>query len=56
MQTEAEIEFDVVSAQQESEAIGTLNEGKAPSPRDMFEGVFEKMPPHLIRQRQENGY
>jgi 2-oxoisovalerate dehydrogenase E1 component alpha subunit len=56
VQTEAEIEFDVVSAQQESETIGTLNEGKTPSPRDMFEGVFEKMPPHLIRQRQENGY
>jgi len=55
-QTEAEIEDDVLSAQKEAEAIGTLNSGKAPSPRDMFEGVFEEMPPHLIKQRQEAGY
>ncbi len=55
-QTEAEIEDDVMSAQKEAEAIGTLNSGNAPSPRDMFEGVYAEMPPHLIKQRQEAGY
>lgn len=55
-QIEAEIDNDVVSAQKEAEAIGTLISGKAPSARDMFEGVFETMPPHLVRQRQEAGY
>ena len=55
-QTEAEIDDDVLAAQQEAEAIGTLSLGKTPSARDMFEGVFEKMPPHLIKQRQEAGY
>ncbi|MEM7520388.1 MAG: 2-oxoisovalerate dehydrogenase E1 component, alpha subunit, partial [Pseudomonadota bacterium] len=38
------------------EAVGTLGDGKGPSPRDMFEGVYETMPPHLVRQRQEAGY
>jgi len=46
----------VVSAQKEAEAIGTLGAGNMPSPRDMFEGVYETMPPHLVRQRQEAGY
>lgn len=55
-QTEAEIDDAVLEAQKEAEAIGTLGAGSAPSPRDMFEGVFEEMPPHLIRQRQEAGY
>lgn len=55
-QTEAEIDDEVTSAQKEAEKIGTLISGNAPSARDMFEGVFEQMPPHLIRQRQEAGY
>lgn len=55
-QVEAEIEDEVVSAQKESEAIGTLISGSAPSARDMFEGVYETMPPHLVKQRQEAGY
>ncbi len=55
-QTEAEIEDKVTTAQKESEKIGTLISGNAPSARDMFEGVFEEMPPHLIKQRQEAGY
>lgn len=46
----------VVAAQKEAEAIGTLGEGKMPSPRDMFESVYETMPPHLVKQRQEAGY
>ncbi len=55
-QTEAEIADEVLSAQKEAEAIGTLSSGNTPSARDMFEDVFEQMPPHLIKQRQEAGY
>ncbi|WP_264214579.1 3-methyl-2-oxobutanoate dehydrogenase (2-methylpropanoyl-transferring) subunit alpha [Leisingera thetidis] len=55
-QAEAEVLDTVRAAQKEAEAIGTLTAGKVPSPRDMFEGVYETMPPHLIRQRQEAGF
>lgn len=55
-QTEAEIEDDVITAQKAAESIGTLISGNAPSARDMFEGVYEQMPPHLVKQRQEAGY
>ena len=54
--TEADVLRLVVAAQKEAEAIGTLGAGEMPSPRDMFEGVYETMPPHLVRQRQEAGY
>ncbi len=36
-------------------AYGTMHSGGKPSTRDMFEGVYEKMPPHLRRQRQKAG-
>lgn len=55
-QAEAEILDEVVTAQKEAEANGTLNSGDRPSPRDMFEDVYAEMPPHLVRQRQEAGY
>lgn len=55
-QLEEEIEQTVIEVQKEAEKIGTLISGNAPSPRDMFEGVFETMPSHLIRQRQDAGY
>ncbi|MBI1218653.1 MAG: 3-methyl-2-oxobutanoate dehydrogenase (2-methylpropanoyl-transferring) subunit alpha [Rhodobacteraceae bacterium] len=55
-QAEAEIAYQVAAAQKEAEAIGTLHGGRRPSPRDMFEDVFAKMPPHLLRQRHEMGY
>lgn len=55
-QTEAEIDDTVTNAQKESEQIGTLISGNAPSARDMFEGVYEEMPPHLVKQRQQAGY
>ena len=54
-QTEAEILDAVVTAQKEAERYGTLHDGGKPSAKDMFEGVFEEMPPHLRRQRQEAG-
>ena len=33
----------------------TLHAGGKPSARDMFEGLYEDMPPHLRRQRQQAG-
>lgn len=53
---EEEILEQVIAAQKEAESCGTLGHGKVPSPRDMFEGVYETMPPHLVKQRQEAGY
>ena len=41
--------------QMEAESHGTLHSGGKPSVRDMFEGVYETMPPHLRRQRQQAG-
>lgn len=54
-QAEAEILDTVITAQKEAESYGTLHSGGKPSMRDMFEGVYEEMPPHLRRQRQQAG-
>ena len=54
-QAEAEVLDAVIAAQKEAEKHGTLHAGGKPSTRDMFEGVYETMPPHLRRQRQEAG-
>lgn len=54
-QAEAEILASVIEVQKEAEAHGTLHSGPHPSARDMFEGVYESMPPHLRRQRQQAG-
>lgn len=56
IQAEAEAMDGVRAAQKEAETIGTLHSGDQPSPRDMFEGVYADMPPHLVRQRHESGY
>ena len=55
VQMEAEIRDTVVAAQKKAEAHGTLHSGGRPSMRDMFEGVYETMPAHLKRQRQQAG-
>jgi 2-oxoisovalerate dehydrogenase E1 component alpha subunit len=55
-QREAEIMAEVIAAQKEAESHGTLHSGPKPSARDMFEGVYAVMPPHLRRQRQQAGY
>ncbi|MGO4560057.1 thiamine pyrophosphate-dependent enzyme [Mesorhizobium sp. 2RAF21] len=55
IQLEAEILDQVVAAQKEAEAIGTLHSGRRPSVRDIFEDVYAVMPPHLRRQRQQAG-
>src|SRR5690348_10485344 len=54
-QAEAEILASVIETQKEAEAHGTLHSGPHPSARDMFEGVYETMPSHLRRQRQQAG-
>ena len=56
VQAEAETDAEILAAQKEAEAHGTLHTGPKPSVRDMFEDVYEVMPPHLRRQRQEAGY
>jgi 2-oxoisovalerate dehydrogenase E1 component alpha subunit len=55
VQAEAEIMDGVIAAQREAEKHGTLHSGGKPSTRDMFEGVYATMPPHLRRQRQKAG-
>ena len=54
-QYQAEVEAEVLAAQREAEAHGTLHSGGKPSVRDMFEGVYAEMPPHLVRQRRQVG-
>jgi len=54
-QAEAEVMDTVIAAQKEAEKHGTLHSGGKPSVRDMFEGVYAEMPPHLRRQRQQAG-
>ncbi len=56
VQAEAEVDAEILAAQKEAESHGTLHTGPKPSVRDMFEGVYEVMPPHLRRQRQEAGF
>jgi 2-oxoisovalerate dehydrogenase E1 component alpha subunit len=52
---QAELEADVLAAQKEAEKYGTLIDGRVPSAASMFEDVYEEMPEHLRRQRQELG-
>jgi len=56
VQAEAEISETVLAAQKEAESHGTLHAGGSPSNKDIFEGVFAEIPPHLKRQRQEAGF
>jgi 2-oxoisovalerate dehydrogenase E1 component alpha subunit len=52
---QAELEAEVVAAQKEAERHGTLIDGRVPSAASMFEDVYEEMPEHLRRQRQQLG-
>ena len=56
VQAEAEILDEVIQAQKQAEAHGTLHAGVKPSVRDIFEGVYAEMPAHIRRQRQKAGY
>ncbi len=55
VQANAEIESFIVRTQKEAEANGTLHTGPHSSPSEMFKDVYETMPAHLVRQRQEAG-
>lgn len=46
----------VLATQEESEAIGTLHTGSRSSRKLMWEGMFEQIPPHVQRQREEAGF
>jgi 2-oxoisovalerate dehydrogenase E1 component alpha subunit len=50
-----ELEAEVAAAQKEAESHGTLLDGRIPSAATIFEDVYETMPAHLRRQRQELG-
>jgi len=54
-QSEAEVTDIVMAAQKEAESYGTLRGSGRASARDMFEGIYAQMPPHLRRQRQQFG-
>ena len=56
VQAEAEVMAEVLAAQKEAEAIGTLHSGRRPGPSEMFQDVYAEMPPHLRRQRQLAGF
>jgi 2-oxoisovalerate dehydrogenase E1 component alpha subunit len=45
----------VMVAQKEAESYGTLRGDGRASARDMFEGIYAQVPPHLRRQRQQFG-
>jgi len=52
---EQELDAFVLKAYKEAESFGTLTTETGINPRSMFEKVYEDMPSHLRRQRQELG-
>jgi 2-oxoisovalerate dehydrogenase E1 component alpha subunit len=54
-QVQQELEAEVAAAQKEAESYGTLLDGRIPSAAGIFEDVYETMPEHLRRQRQQSG-
>jgi 2-oxoisovalerate dehydrogenase E1 component alpha subunit len=50
-----QVEEQVIVAQKEAESYGTLATGPLPSAALMFEDVYQVMPEHLRRQRQQLG-
>ena len=52
----AEAEEAVRAAEAEAEAFGTLRSDDAASPAEIFDDVYEHLPTHLRRQRQQLGY
>lgn len=51
-----EVEQVVAEAHAQAASHGTLQSGRQPSARFMFEDVFAQMPAHLRRQRQQAGF
>jgi len=54
-QLQKEVEAEVIAAQKEAESYGTLATGPLPSAALMFDDVYQVMPEHLRRQRQQLG-
>jgi 2-oxoisovalerate dehydrogenase E1 component alpha subunit len=50
-----EVDDEVVAAQQEAEAYGTLASGHVHDASTMFDDVYKDLPAHLARQRAELG-
>jgi 2-oxoisovalerate dehydrogenase E1 component alpha subunit len=47
------IEREVQAVYKEAETFGTLADGPYDSPETLFDDVYEHLPPHLVRQREE---
>ncbi len=54
-QTRADLDAEVVAALKEAEQHGILGSDNRPGAADMFEDVYEDLPEHLRRQRQQLG-
>jgi 2-oxoisovalerate dehydrogenase E1 component alpha subunit len=54
-QTQKDVIEEVRAANREAESHGVLGGDKKPSVKTMFEDVYEEMPWHLRRQRQQLG-
>jgi 2-oxoisovalerate dehydrogenase E1 component subunit alpha len=55
LQAKEMLEAQVTEANREAVKNGTLHDGPHVSSKTMFEDVYEDMPLHLVRQRQEAG-
>lgn len=49
------LEAEIATAQKEAESHGSLADGHVHSAASMFEDVYQEVPAHLLRQRQELG-
>ena len=49
------VEEEVLAAQKEAESFGTLASGHVHDASTMFDDVYETMPAHLRRQREQAG-
>ena len=54
-EVQKELEVEVAAAQKEAESHGTLLDGRIPSAATIFDDVYERMPEHLRRQRNQLG-
>jgi 2-oxoisovalerate dehydrogenase E1 component alpha subunit len=54
-EVQKELEAEIGSALKEAESHGTLLDGKVSSSATIFDDVYEEVPAHLRRQRQEMG-
>ena len=52
-QLEDDAAAEMLATAKEAETYGTLGEGPRPPARQMFEGVYKEMPPHLQRQLEQ---